>query len=122
MDSKRSELGQKAFGEQSGAMVIVKYEAQQRALDVIWSLLGDGNAIGLVQGAEGSGKTTVIRQLVKELPRDTSAAVIDGTRIKPRGLLSEVLARYGYTPDLQSSDDLMKMIASRLIILYLKNW
>ncbi len=111
MDSRKSEFGDKAFGAGSGAVATVKYEAQQHALDFIWSLLGDGKAIGVVQGPQGSGKTTVVRQLVKELPRDTSVAVVDGTRIKPRGLLSEVLARYGYAPDLQSSDDLMKMIA-----------
>ena len=111
MDSNKGEFGQKAFGAGSGAVVTVKYEAQQHALDFIWSVLGDGAAIGLIQGPGGSGKTTVVRQLVKELPRDTAVAVVDGTRIKPRGLLSEVLARYGYTPDLQSTDELMKMIA-----------
>ena len=111
MDSRKGEFGEKAFGAASGAVAVVKYEAQQHALDFIWSLLGDGRAIGMIQGAAGSGKTTIVRQLVKELPRDTAVAVIDGTRIKPRGLLSEILARYGYTPDLQSTDELMKMIA-----------
>jgi type II secretory pathway predicted ATPase ExeA len=110
MDSRKGEFGDKAFGEGSGDVATVKYEAQQHALDFIWSLLGDGKAIGLIQGPSGSGKTTVISQLVKELPRDTSIAVVDGTRIKPRGLLSEVLARYGYAPDLQATDELLKMI------------
>jgi type II secretory pathway predicted ATPase ExeA/pSer/pThr/pTyr-binding forkhead associated (FHA) protein len=111
MDANKSAFGEKAFGKQSGAIATVKYEAQQHALDFIWSLLGDGKAIGLIQGPKGSGKSTVIRQLAKELPRDAAVAVVDGTRLKPRALLSEVLARYGYTPDLQSTDELMKMIA-----------
>ena len=74
-------------------------------------MLGDGTAVGLIEGPAGSGKSTVLRQFVSELPRDAAVAVVDGTRIKPRGLLSEILARYGYVPDLQSTDELLRMIA-----------
>jgi len=111
MDRKQTAYGEQAFGEQSESLVMVKYESQQHALDFIWSTLGDGAAIGLIVGPQGSGKSTVARQFVSELPRDTAVAVIDGTRIKPRGLLSEVLARYGYAPDLQSTEELLQMIS-----------
>ncbi len=111
MDSKQTDFGEQAFGEQSESLVTVKYESQQHALDFIWSVLGDGSAVGLIEGPAGSGKSTVVRQFVSELPRDAAVAVIDGTRIKPRGLLSEVLARYGYAPDLQSTEELLQMIA-----------
>jgi len=110
MDPKQTAYAEQAFGEQAESLVMVKYESQQHALDFIWSVLGDGAAIGLINGPQGSGKSTVMRQFVSELPRDTAVAVIDGTRIKPRGLLSEVLARYGYAPDLQSTDELLQMI------------
>ncbi|MGI9223923.1 MAG: FHA domain-containing protein [Woeseiaceae bacterium] len=111
MDPKQIEFGEQAFGDQSESLVTVKYESQQHALDFIWSVLGDGSAVGLIEGPEGSGKSAVLRQFASELPRDAAAAVIDGTRIKPRGLLSEVLARYGYAPDLHSADELLQMIA-----------
>lgn len=111
MDPKKTDFGEQAFGKQAESLVTVKYEAQQHALDFIWSVLGDGTAVGLIEGPPGSGKSTVVRQFVSELPRDAAVAVIDGTRMKPRGLLSEVLARYGYAPDLQSADELLKMIA-----------
>jgi general secretion pathway protein A len=111
MDPKKTEIGEQAFGAQSDSLVTVKYEAQQHALDFIWSVLGDGTAVGLIEGPPGSGKSTVVRQFVNELPRDAAMAVIDGTRMKPRGLLSEILARYGYAPDLQSTDELLKMIS-----------
>jgi len=110
MDPKQIEFGEQAFGDQSESLVTVKYESQQHALDFIWSVLGDGSAVGLIEGPAGSGKSAVLRQFASELPRDAAAAVIDGTRIKPRGLLSEVLARYGYAPDLQSADELLQMI------------
>ena len=80
LDSRKVEFGEKAFGTESGAVAIIKYEAQQRALDFIWRVLGDETAIGLIQGPEGSGKTTVVQQLIKELPQDASVAAIDGTR------------------------------------------
>jgi ABC-type phosphate/phosphonate transport system ATPase subunit len=84
MDPKQTEFGQQAFGEQSEPLVTVKYESQQHALDFIWSVIGDGSAVGLIEGPAGSGKSTVISQFVSELPRDAAVAAIDGTRIKPR--------------------------------------
>jgi type II secretory pathway predicted ATPase ExeA len=110
MDPKQIEFGEQAFGEQSKSLVTVKYESQQHALDFIWSVMGDGSAVGVIEGTAGSGKSTVLRQFVSELPRDAAVARVDGTRIKPRGLLSEILARYGYSPDLQSADELLQMI------------
>lgn len=111
MNPKQTDFGEQAFGEQAESLVTVKYESQQHALDFIWSVLGDGTAVGLIEGPAGSGKSTVLRQFISELPRDAAVAIVDGTRIKPRGLLSEILARYGYVPDLQSTDELLRMIA-----------
>ena len=111
MDLKKTDFGERAFGKESKAPVTVKYESQQHALDFIWSILGSGNAIGVIEGPEGSGKSTVMRQFVSELPRDTSLAALDGTRYKPRGFVSEILARYGYTTDLQTTEELLQLLA-----------
>lgn len=111
MNPKQTDFGEQAFGEQAESLVTVKYESQQHALDFLWSVLGDGTKVGLIEGPAGAGKSTVLRQFVSELPRDAAVAIVDGTRIKPRGLLSEILARYGYVPDLQSTDELLRMIA-----------
>jgi pSer/pThr/pTyr-binding forkhead associated (FHA) protein len=53
----------------------------------------------------------VMRQFVSELPRDTAIAALDGTRYKPRGFVSEILARYGYTTDLQTTEELLQLLA-----------
>ncbi len=110
MDLKKTDFGERAFGRNSKVSVTVKYESQQRALDFIWSTLGSGNSIGVIVGSEGSGKSTVMRQIVSELPRDTSVAALDGTRYKPRGFVSEILSRYGYTTDLQTTEDLLQLL------------
>ena len=111
MDLKQTDFGERAFGKDSKLSVAVKYESQQHALDFIWSTLGSGNAIGVIEGPEGSGKSTVVRQFVNELPRDTAIAALDGTRFKPRGFVAEILARYGYTTDLQTTDELLQLLA-----------
>jgi len=111
MDLKKTDFGERAFGKDSKVSVTVRYESQQHALDFIWSILGSGNAIGVIEGPEGSGKSTVVRQFVRELPRDTSIAALDGTRFKPRGFVSEILARYGYTTDLQTTEELLQLLS-----------
>ena len=111
MDLNRTDFGERAFGRSSKVSVTVKYESQQRALDFIWSILGSGNAIGVIEGPEGSGKSTVVRQFASELSRDTSIAVLDGARYKPRGFVAEILARYGYTTDLQTTAELLKLLS-----------
>ena len=52
-----------------------------------------------------------MRQFVSELPRDTSIAAFDGTGYKPRGFVAEILARYGYTTDLQTTEELLQLLA-----------
>ena len=111
MDLKKTDIGERAFGKNSKVPVTVKYESQQHALDFIWSVLGSGNAIGVIEGPEGSGKTTVMRQFASELPRDTSIVAVDGTRFKPRGFVAEILARYGYTTDLQTTEELLQLLS-----------
>jgi type II secretory pathway predicted ATPase ExeA len=111
MDLQKTDFGERAFGTDSKVPVTVKYESQQHALDFIWSILGSGNAIGVIEGPEGSGKSTVMRQFVSELPRDTSIAALDGNRYKPRGFVAEILARYGYTTDLQTTEELLQLLA-----------
>jgi len=111
MDLKNTDFGERAFGKASKVSVTVKYESQQQALDFIRSTVGSGNAIGVIEGPDGSGKSTVLRQFVSEQPRDTSLAVLDGTRYEPRGFVSEVLVRYGYTTDLQTTEELLQLLA-----------
>ena len=68
MDLKKTDLGARAFGTDSKAPVTVKYLSQQRALDFIRGILDRGNAIGVIEGPEGSGKSTVLRQFASGLP------------------------------------------------------
>ena len=110
MTSIPEDCSQRAFGASANAPASVKYEAQQHALDFMWSILGDGRAIGLVSGPPGSGKSTVLAHLENELPHETVVASVDGSRIKPRALVTTVLAQYGYTTDLQTTEELLQLL------------
>jgi type II secretory pathway predicted ATPase ExeA/pSer/pThr/pTyr-binding forkhead associated (FHA) protein len=109
MQADQSWLGDQAFGEDAAALVTVTYKSYQDALQFMQSALSEENGVGLLQGPKLSGKTTMVRRLVEKLPRDTAVALVDGTHIKPRELLSRMLAQFGYDTGLESNDELVKM-------------
>ena len=110
MGSISEDCGQRAFGTSAEVVAAVKYEAQQHALDFMWSVLGHGRAIGLITGPAGSGKTTALAQLASELPREAVVAAVDGNQIKPRAMISSILAQYGYSTDLQTTEELLQLL------------
>ncbi len=110
MHTKQSRLGDHAFGRNADAIVTVSYKSNQTALKYLRSVLKGKNSVGLLQGPNACGKTTMVRQLSEKLPSDAAVAVIDGSRIKPRELLSEILTQFGYDTGLGEVDELLSMI------------
>ena len=110
MHKKQSRLGDHAFGQNADAIVTVSYKSNQNALKFLRSVLKEEQGIGLLQGPKACGKTTMVRQLSEKLPSDAAVAVIDGSRIKPRELLSEILSQFGYDTGLGEVDELLGMI------------
>lgn len=111
MRADKSWIGDQAFGEDAGALVTVTYKSHQDALLFLRSALTDDTGAGLLQGPRSSGKTTVLTRLAEQLPKETAVALIDGARIKPRELLSRMLAQFGYETGLQSNEELVKMLS-----------
>ncbi len=110
MHTKQSRLGDHAFGQNADAIVTVSYRSNQNALKFLRSVLKDKQGVGLLQGPNDCGKTTMVRQLSEKMPSDAAVAVIDGRRIKPRELLSEILSQFGYDTGLGEVDELLSMI------------
>lgn len=111
MRADKTWIGDQAFGEDAGALVTVTYKSHQDAMLFLRSALTDVGGIGLLQGPRLSGKTTIVKRLAEQLPSETAVARIDGTRIKPRELLSRMLAQFGYETGLQSNEELIKMMS-----------
>jgi len=111
MQAKQSWFGDQAFGESADALVTVTYKSHQEAIKFMLSVLEERNGVGLLQGPKLSGKTTIVKRLSEKLSHGTAVAVVDAARIKPRELLSRMLAQYGYDTGLESHDELMKMMS-----------
>lgn len=111
MQEKHSWIGEKAFGEDAGALVTVAYEAHRDALRFIKLALNDSRGICLLEGPRASGKTTTVRRFAAKMSGDTAIAILDGHRIKPRELLSRMLSQFGYDTGLESTDELLKMVS-----------
>ena len=109
MHTKQSRLGDHAFGQNADAIVTVSYKSNQNAIKFLQSVLKEQQSVGLLQGPDACGKSTILRQLSEKLP-GAAVAVIDGNRIKPRELLSEILSQFGYDTGLGEIDELLNMI------------
>ncbi len=110
MQAKQSWLGDQAFGKDAADLVTMAYDSHREALRFLQSVLNDQNGVGLLLGPKSSGKSTTVRRLAEQLPRDTAVALIDGSRIKPRELFAGMLGQFGYDTGLESSDELVKMV------------
>jgi len=110
MRSTQSWMSEKAFGKDSDDLVTVSYKSHRDALSSLGAALIGKKGIGLLQGAEGSGKTTTARRLLETLPNDAAIAFINGDRIKAGDMMSQILTQYGYDTGLGAVDELEKMI------------
>ncbi len=110
MQAKQSWFGHQAFGTEADGLVTVSYKSHEEAMLFLQTALNERDGVGLLQGASGSGKSTVAQHLSDVLPGGAAVALIDGTHLKPRELLSRMLAQYGYDTGLQSDDELEKAV------------
>jgi len=98
MQNSHSSLGNEAFGDQAASLITIRYRSHHDALEFMQSTLRGPNGIGLLRGSEGAGKTVLVGELANELSNEADVAIVDGTRLKPRELLAQILTEYGYEP------------------------
>lgn len=95
MSLQSSSIANKAFGEHAASALVVAYESHQDALRFLQGALDQPNAIALLQGPRGSGKTTIVRQLRDLASRDALAVLVDGYRLTPGQLVGGMLEQFG---------------------------
>lgn len=110
MHADYSSLGNQAFGEGADRLITVRYRAHLDAVAFLMAALRQPNGIGLLQGSEGSGKTSVARELSTQLERDADLAFVDGDRLKPRELLTSMLSQFGVDHGAEPDDELLRML------------
>ena len=110
MQAKQSWFGHQAFGAEADGLVTVSYGSHEKALKALSKALKRDEGLGLLQGAQGSGKSTIAQRLADMLPGSTAVALVDGTHLKPHDLLSQSLSQFGYDTGLQSDSELEQVV------------
>ena len=115
MQKQGSSLGSKAFGEHADPGLIVAYQSHQDALRFLSSALGQANGVALLQGPTGSGKSTIIEEQLDWSSRDASVALLDGTHLSPRQLLTGMLSQFGVQTNSQHDEQLLQQLNNFVI-------
>ena len=102
---------EQAFGEQAEARTIVPLQTQQNAITYLYSVLKDPLGARILFGVPSSGKSTIARQFLSVLRSDIVVARVDGSGLNAEKLLTSVLGQFGYHVDLESADDLLRMVS-----------
>ncbi len=121
METNHSSLGNQAFGEDADALITIKYRSHHDALDFLQSALRQPNGIGLLRGPDGAGKTITVRELAMHLSRDADVAFVDGTHLKPRGLLTKILSQFGHDSKADPDDQLLQAV-SEIAMQQTRSW
>ena len=102
---------EQAFGEQAEARTTVPLQTQQNAITYLCSILKDPLGARILFGPRSSGKSTIARQFLSVLRSDIVVARVDGSGLTAEKLLVSVLSQFGYPVDLESADDLLRMVS-----------
>ena len=98
------------FGDNVNSFSSLRLQSQQNVVDYLRSILTCRRGVRLLYGPASSGKSTIVRRFVEELPNDVAVAVVDGSGLAPKEFLSRILARFGYNVEIQAADDLLRMV------------
>ncbi len=102
---------EQAFGDQAEAQTTVPLQTQQNAITFLYSILKDPLGARILFGGASSGKSTIARQFMSVLRSDIAVARVDGSGLTAERLLESVLGQFGYHVELESADDLLRMVS-----------
>ncbi len=110
-------LAEKPFTLSPNPAYLYQSAGHRTALDHLEYALRNEHAFVLLTGGIGTGKTTLIRHLLHELPEDVVAAVIFNTNVTAYQLLKLILREYEVVPDRDKAENLERL-NERLVYLY----
>ena len=110
MQPDYSALGERAFGHDAESLVTIAYQSHQEALKFLQAALRDPDGVALLHGPAGAGKSTILRNLARQLSRDAAVARLDGTRLKPKQLLAGMLEQFGHDVHDELEDEMLRMV------------
>ena len=99
MDLDTAGLHKDAFRLHGKPLTFVRYASQDGALEFLHDVCNSEHGLGVLKGQSLSGKTTVVKQFIEELPAATAVAIIDCKDLDTSGFLTSILAQFGYELD-----------------------
>jgi type II secretory pathway predicted ATPase ExeA len=120
MHSHGSSLEKKAFGEHSDSSLVVACSSHQLALRFLSASLANSNGIALLKGPAGSGKTTIVSELLDCSLAEVAVAMIDGANLTPRQLLQSILSQFEISPA-PEHEELMLQTINKFAVQQAKN-
>lgn len=109
MDLVAAGLDQQPFRTDGSSLSTVSYRAYRDARAMLKKTRSIYNGLLLLQGPTLSGKSTVLREFVADIPEDCAVALIDGAGLTTAGLLEHMLSQFGYPPDFDSTGEMLAM-------------
>lgn len=110
MDLASAGLKEQAFRTHGKPLSTVAYDAHNDALDMLQKTCDLPMGLALLQGPSLSGKSTLLREFVDNVPEESSVALVDGAGLGTAGLLEAILRQFGYLVDFNSTGELMAMM------------
>lgn len=114
MPQHSSSLGSKAFGEHADPALIIAYQSHQDALRFLSAELNQANGVALLQGPNGSGKTTIVNEQLSWSSRNAAVAVVDGIHLTPRQLSAGMLSQFDIQAASQQDEHLLQALSGFL--------
>ena len=81
MDIAQTGLRKQPFQTSGRPVTFVPYHSQLAAHYFLQMILRDDRGIGVFYGPESSGKTSITREFLSNLPADIPVAVVDASRL-----------------------------------------
>lgn len=110
MELSDTGLHEQPFRTHGRPSALLSYRAHRRAVDYLREAYAYKHGLGVIQGPELSGKTTVANEFLKEFPKDVSRAIVDVAGLAGTSLLTAILRQFGYKLELTSANELTSML------------
>lgn len=102
---------EQAFSVPPGGGETIPLQTQNDAVSYLRTILKDPYGARSLFGGPGSGKSTITQQFLSTLASDLVVAHINGSRLGAEEFLASVLDRFGYSVDITSAEDLLRMLS-----------
>lgn len=110
MDLASAGLIEQPFRTHGKPILTVPYASHCNALAALSCVCSAPEGLAILQAPELAGKSTIVRQFVRNLDIECAVAVVDGKGLSTPRLLESILHQLGYELDYSSENELVGML------------